>query len=92
MKVEATATPFTQDLKSIPIEEGLKHLTFTYFDGLGDLEENLNYFEQISNITTTMISQSVEFSHPHSKEGSRSGSTEFHPKVLILGKTSERTS
>ncbi|KAL8131254.1 hypothetical protein AgCh_007253 [Apium graveolens] len=50
MEVGAAATPFTKKLESTPRESGLKHYNFDSFDGLPDLEEHLNYFEQISNI------------------------------------------
>lgn len=46
-EVGVVATPFTKSLEAIPREEGLKHFNF---EGLGDPEEHLNYFEQISNI------------------------------------------
>ncbi|XP_074355835.1 uncharacterized protein LOC141695492 [Apium graveolens] len=50
MEVGAAASPLTRKLESTPRESGLKHFNFDSFDGLADLEEHLNYFEQISNI------------------------------------------
>ncbi|XP_074352091.1 uncharacterized protein LOC141691252 [Apium graveolens] len=47
MEVGETLTPF---LEAIPRQKDLKHYNFDLFDGLGNLEEHLNYFEQIAQI------------------------------------------
>ncbi|XP_074351977.1 uncharacterized protein LOC141691134 [Apium graveolens] len=45
-----TLTPFSHSLEAIPRQRNLKHYNFDSFDGLGDPEEYLNYFEQIAQI------------------------------------------
>lgn len=40
-----TLTPFSKGLKATPRQ---KHYNFDSYDGLGDSEEHINYFEQIS--------------------------------------------
>ncbi|KAL8114413.1 hypothetical protein AgCh_021315 [Apium graveolens] len=50
VEVEETLTPFSHSLEAIPRQRNLKHYNFDSFDGLGDPEEHLNYFEQITQI------------------------------------------
>ncbi|KAL8135945.1 hypothetical protein AgCh_010532 [Apium graveolens] len=50
MEVGETLTPFIHSLETIPRQKNLKHHNFDSFDGLGDPEEHLNYFEQIAQI------------------------------------------
>ncbi|XP_074359720.1 uncharacterized protein LOC141699792 [Apium graveolens] len=50
VEVGETLTPFSHCLEAIPRQRNLKHYNFDSFDGLGDPEEHLNYFEQIAQI------------------------------------------
>ncbi|KAL8133706.1 hypothetical protein AgCh_008952 [Apium graveolens] len=50
VEVGETLTPFSHSLEAIPRQKNLKHYNFNFFDGLGDPEEHLNYFEQIAQI------------------------------------------
>ncbi|XP_074327513.1 uncharacterized protein LOC141665429 [Apium graveolens] len=50
VEIGETLTPFSHSLEAIPRQRDLKHYNFDSFDGLGDPEEHLNYFEQISQI------------------------------------------
>lgn len=105
MKVGAAATPFVRSLESIPRAEGLKHFNFDSFDGLGDPEEHLNYFEKISNIyyynDRTKCEQisniyyyndrtKCRFFASTLKGEPKNGSLESSPEVLTLRKTSEK--
>ena len=47
IEVEESLTPFISKLESMPRQRYLKHYNYDSFDGLGDLEEHINYFEQI---------------------------------------------
>ncbi|KAL8125255.1 hypothetical protein AgCh_012802 [Apium graveolens] len=50
VEIGETLTPFSHSLEVIPRQRNLKHYNFDSFDGLGDPEEHLNYFEQIAQI------------------------------------------
>ncbi|KAL8120547.1 hypothetical protein AgCh_017651 [Apium graveolens] len=50
VEIGETLTPFSHSLEAIPRQRDLKHYNFDSFDGLGDPEEHLNYFEQIAQI------------------------------------------
>ncbi|XP_074355999.1 uncharacterized protein LOC141695669 [Apium graveolens] len=50
MEFGKTLTPFSHSLEPIPRQRDLKHYNFDSFDGLGDPEEHLNYFEKITKI------------------------------------------
>ncbi|XP_074362323.1 uncharacterized protein LOC141702555 [Apium graveolens] len=50
VEVGEILTPFSHSLEAIPRQRNLKHYNFDSFDGLGDPEEHLNYFEQIAQI------------------------------------------
>ena len=45
-----TLTPFSYSLEATPRQKNLKHYNFDSFNGLGDPEEHVNYFEQIAMI------------------------------------------
>nr|XP_017221349.1 PREDICTED: uncharacterized protein LOC108198081 [Daucus carota subsp. sativus] len=50
LEIGGTLTPFSHSLESIPRQKGMKHYNFESFNGLGDPEEHLHYFEQIALI------------------------------------------
>ncbi|KAL8104418.1 hypothetical protein AgCh_028578 [Apium graveolens] len=50
IEIREILTPFSHSLEAIPRQRDLKHYNFDSFDGLGDPEEHLNYFEQIAQI------------------------------------------
>ena len=50
IEVEESLTPFMVKLESMPQKKDLKHYNYDSFDGLGDPEEHINYFEQITLI------------------------------------------
>ncbi|XP_063948108.1 uncharacterized protein LOC135152201 [Daucus carota subsp. sativus] len=50
LEIGGTLTPFSHSLESIPRQKNMKHYNFESFDGLGDPEEHLHYFEQIAQI------------------------------------------
>ena len=50
IEIEESLTPFTAKLEALPRKKDLKHYNYDSFDGLGDPEEHINYFEQIALI------------------------------------------
>ena len=50
IEVEESLTPFTIKLETMPRQKDLKHYNYDSFDGLGNPEEHINYFEQIALI------------------------------------------
>ncbi|XP_074346755.1 uncharacterized protein LOC141685557 [Apium graveolens] len=50
VEIGENLTPFSNSLEAIPRQRDLKHYNFDSFDGLGDPEEHLNYFEHITQI------------------------------------------
>ncbi|XP_063938044.1 uncharacterized protein LOC135147920 [Daucus carota subsp. sativus] len=50
LEIGGTLTPFSHSLESIPRQKGMKHYNFESFNGLGDPEEHLHYFEHIAQI------------------------------------------
>lgn len=45
---ETSESPFTKRLKSEHKQRHIKHINLNLFDGLGDPEEHLSYFDQLA--------------------------------------------
>ncbi|XP_074347592.1 uncharacterized protein LOC141686456 [Apium graveolens] len=78
-----TLTPFSHSLEVIPRQRNLKHYNFDSFDGLGDPEEHLNYFEQIAQMYYYNDLTKSRFFASTLKGGPRDGSAESPPAEAI---------